>query len=222
MSKKDTEDTKKIYETYGERFVEREDRNLDRQTLSKTIVLMLGDVKGKKILDAGCGVGRELLLLSKAGAEVTGIDITSKMIEFAKTRCAGANIRLYVRDMQKSGFPDKSFDIIISVFSVGYKKDLAALLKEFKRMLKSNGILLIVVVHPIRKMIAYTAHYFKTGKHWEEWENGIKIFNYYRTMEEYINILASQGFAIQEIREPKTKKKNENFYPHYLIIKTGV
>lgn len=221
MSKEDTEDTKRIYGTYGERFVRREEKNLDRIALSDAIIGMLGDIRGKKILDAGCGASRELVLMSDAGAEVSGIDITPEMISLAKKKCVDTDVKLYTRDMQKSGFSDKSFDIVISVFSVGYKKDLAALLKEFKRLLKPQGILLIAVVHPIRKMVAYTADYFRTGKHWEEWDNGIKVFNYYRTMEEYINTLAPQGFAIQEVREPKPRSKDnsENFYPHYLIIK---
>lgn len=221
MDERDIEDVRKIYDMHGEYFVERENKNPDRKNISKIIISMLGDVKGKKILDAGCGASRDASLLAKAGARVTGVDISPKMLELAKKTCAGPDVELYMKDMQKTSFPDKEFDIIISIFSVAYKKNLADLLSEFKRVLKENGKLLISTVHPIRKMMKYTKNYFETGKHWEKWENGMKTFNYYRTVEEYINTLISQGFVLEEIREVKslTKDPKESFYPHYLILK---
>jgi ubiquinone/menaquinone biosynthesis C-methylase UbiE len=220
---KDAEEARKIYNIYGDYFVKMEDRKKERKHLSEIILSMLGNIKGKKILDAGCGAGRECKVLAKKGAKVIGIDVSDRMIALAKERCKKLNVKFFVGDMGKTKFKENYFDMIITIFATMYKKNLKKLFREFKRILKKNGVLLIVVSHPIRKMIKYTKNYFERGKHWEI-HDGIKFFNYYWTMEDYINTLISQGFIITEMREPKLKFENykENFYPHYLILKAKV
>jgi cyclopropane fatty-acyl-phospholipid synthase-like methyltransferase len=52
----------------------------------KLVFDILGDIKGKKILDLGCGVGRYSHLASLSGAKVIGIDISKNAIEIAKTK----------------------------------------------------------------------------------------------------------------------------------------
>lgn len=53
---------------------------------------LIGNVKGKKMLDAGCGHGYYSLLLAKKGPRVTGIDISEKMIELAKKDAVEASV----------------------------------------------------------------------------------------------------------------------------------
>ncbi len=219
MCNKDVEEVKRIYDTYGEYFARLEENNPNRKKLTEILYSMMGDVKGKKILDAGCGIGNDCKMLSEYGAKVVGIDVSQKMTELAKKRCENYNIEFYLKDMEKTEFPNEEFDIIVSAFSILYKENLNDVLKEFKRISKRNGELYIAVSHPIRKMIKYTNNYFETGKHWQS-HGEMRLFNYYRTMEEYVNSLASEGFSIKEIREPKPIKTSDNFFPHYLIIKS--
>jgi SAM-dependent methyltransferase len=49
---------------------------------------LLGDVRGKTILDVGCGEGQDALLLAKLGADVRGIDLSAGAIRVARQRCA--------------------------------------------------------------------------------------------------------------------------------------
>ncbi|MEM5772983.1 MAG: methyltransferase domain-containing protein, partial [Candidatus Aenigmatarchaeota archaeon] len=122
-------------------------------------------------------------------------------------------------DMERTKFKNNSFDIIIAINSVTYKKNLKSVLKEFRRILKKDGEVFIVVPHPVRKMIKYTSNYFESGKHWENYK-GIKWFNYYRTLEEYINTAISCGFKIKGIYEPKPAIRDKFFYyPTFLIMK---
>lgn len=218
MHNKDSEEARKIYDTYGEYFVQIEEYNYNRKQLSKILFSMIKNVKGKKILDAGCGIGKDCKMLAEKGAKVVGIDISQKMIEMAKSKCKNSKIEFYLQDMENTRFRDDEFDVVIAAFSVLYKGDLKGLLKEFRRILKKGGECYLIVSHPIRKMIKYTKNYFDTGKHWENFGK-MKFFNYYRTMEQYINNLISQGFVIKEIREPKPIKSSDNYFPHYLIIK---
>lgn len=219
MYDNDVEEAKKIYDTYGEYFAQLEENNPDRKNLSEILYSMVGDIRGKKILDAGCGVGNDCKMLSENGAKVVGIDISQKMIDLAKERCRDYDVEFYLNDMERTEFPDSEFDIAISAFSILYKENLKGIVREFRRVLKKDGELYIIVPHPIRKMMKYTRNYFDTGKHWESFGK-MKFFNYYRTAEEYVNTLVSQGFVIKEIREPKPVKSSENFFPCYLIIKS--
>ncbi len=219
MFNKDAEEARRIYDIYGEYFVQIEEHNPNRKQLSKILSSMIEDVKGKKILDAGCGAGNDSEILAERGARVVGIDVSHKMIEMARKRCKNFRVDFYIEDMERTRFQDKEFDILIAVFSILYKKNLKKVIEEFKRILKDEGELYLVVSHPISKMIKHTKNYFDTGKHWKFFEK-IKFFNYHRTMEEYINTLTSQGFVIKEIREPKPVTTSENFFPHYLIIKS--
>lgn len=219
MHSKDAEEARRIFNTYGKYYNKLEERNPNRKYIDQILFSMMKDVKGKKILDAGCGSGNYCKILADMGAEVAGIDISPGMIDLAKERCKDYKIDFWVSDIENTRFEDNEFDIVISAFSLLYKKNLRSVLKEFKRLLKKDGEVYIVIPHPIRKMMKYTNDYFETGRHWQN-HGEMSFFNYYRTVEEYINTLTSEGFSIKEIREPKPIKTSDNFFPHYLIIKS--
>jgi ubiquinone/menaquinone biosynthesis C-methylase UbiE len=102
--------------------------------------------KGAKILDAGCGPGRDSLTLKEEGCEVVGIDITPEMIELAKE--SAPKQEFLAKDMRKTGFKDESFDGIWANASVIHlpKQQMPGLLKEFSRILKPSGILFVSVL----------------------------------------------------------------------------
>ncbi|MCM8761235.1 MAG: methyltransferase domain-containing protein, partial [Candidatus Omnitrophica bacterium] len=76
----------------------------------------MGSLIGKKVLDIGCGTGAHLIWLARNGAIVTGIDISDKRIEFAKSIIKDEGLEdrvsLYVRNGERTEFPAESFDII--------------------------------------------------------------------------------------------------------------
>ena len=80
----DAKEARKIYNTYGKFFVEREEKNPDRKRISEIIISMINNSREKKILDAGCGTGKECELLAKRGAKVVGIDVSEFMIKLAE------------------------------------------------------------------------------------------------------------------------------------------
>jgi SAM-dependent methyltransferase len=98
-------------------------------------------VKGKVVLDFGCGDGRYSLLLKKMGAtHVTGLDVSQKMIDLAKKNAAGeTGIDFIVADGLQVPLKQEHVDLIVSNFIVHYFSDSKALFQEFSRMLKTNG-----------------------------------------------------------------------------------
>ena len=92
---------------------------------------LLGNVKGKKILDFGCGTGIYAKLLTKKGAIVKGFDISEEMLKIAKKE--NPKLDLKIGSGYKIPFNEK-FDIILASLVVHYLKDWNKMLREIKRM----------------------------------------------------------------------------------------
>ena len=119
--------------------------------------------KGQKILDLGCGTGALTIRAAQKAAKVKGIDINSQMLEIAQNRAAEANLAQNVELCEMGvaelgGEESESYDIVMSglCFSELTEDELLYTLREAKRILKPEGLLLIAdEVRPksISKMI---------------------------------------------------------------------
>jgi len=102
------------------------------------------DLKGKTVLDIGCGDGRWSEYLHKLGAEkvICGLDISQDMIDLAKQRKKQQDLKrlgLVRADMRSMPIMDNSVDIALSTFSLMYFKNLERIIQEINRVLKKNG-----------------------------------------------------------------------------------
>jgi len=109
--------------------------------LSKFISLL----PGKKVLDVGCGMGRDVAYFMEEGLDVIGIDLSEKMIEEAKKRVKKGKFK--IMDFRKVDFKDKTFDGIWSMAGFVHiaKDEMPKLLKEMNRVLKEEGIIYIAI-----------------------------------------------------------------------------
>lgn len=96
-------------------------------------------LRGKSILDLGCGIGRFNLLIKESGGQVIGVDSCPGMLNknAAKTVCAP------ITDLP---FPDASFDFCLSVWTLQYldEHQLSISAAEIARVLKPNGAIFII------------------------------------------------------------------------------
>ena len=83
---------------------------------AETFSRMAGAVAGRTVLDVGTGTGRLALLMTAAGASVTGIDASDEMLKVARERAAAerADVHFAIGDAHALAFPDRSFDIVVS------------------------------------------------------------------------------------------------------------
>jgi ubiquinone/menaquinone biosynthesis C-methylase UbiE len=105
---------------------------------------LLSKVKGK-VLEVGVGTGKNLPYYPE-GIELTGIDISLKMLERAKQRADTLKIKaeLLLMDIEKMTFPDRYFDTIVSTFVFCSVPDPIQGLREVKRVLKDGGVALFL------------------------------------------------------------------------------
>jgi len=96
---------------------------------------------GDKVLDVACGTGNATIPAAKTGAEVTGLDLTPKLLEEAKVEAssAGVEIEWIEGDAEQLPFEDQSFDAVISVYGAMFAPDHKKAASEIARVLKSGG-----------------------------------------------------------------------------------
>jgi len=115
---------------------------------------LLGDVRGKNVLDLGCGTGENLIPLMRRGAHVVGMDISPELIALAqqRIRTACVDATLSVGSAYETGLPDRSVDVIFCIALI-HHLDISAVRNEMRRILARGGV--IILSEPIRFSAIY-------------------------------------------------------------------
>jgi SAM-dependent methyltransferase len=110
---------------------------------------LLGDVRGKTVLDFGCGAGENIVPLVERGARVIGVDISPDLIALARQRLALARLEatLQVASAYETGLPDASVDVIFCIALI-HHLDIGRVREEMRRILAKDGT--IILKEPIR------------------------------------------------------------------------
>lgn len=181
---------------------------------------LLKDVEGKSILDAACGPGKYAEILLSKNAKVTGFDISSEMIKFAKERNENRG-SFFIHDLSEplTMVKDESFDFVICALALHYIEDWNLTIKEFHRVLKLKGQLIISIEHPFFEYNYYESTlYFKTEPvkcTWKGFGRAVEINSYRRPLHECIMPLTENGFYIDKLIEPKPIKEFEELDPKH-------
>ena len=171
---------------------------------------LLGDVAGRRVLDAGCGSGPIYADLRAAGAIVTGVDASAGMLEQAKLRL-GIDADLAVADLgEPLPFDDNTFDDVVASQALHYLKDWGPTLAEFRRVLKPSGRLIVSEEHPSAtflgdRLSGGSSEYFGVRARTEEWNMGgqsAQLVFWDRPLHAMIDAFAAAGFRITTISEP--------------------
>lgn len=104
---------------------------------------LMGDLKGKKLLDVGTGLGETAVYFALQGAEVTATDISPRMIERAKQLASyhQTQIKGIVCPAEKLDLPDNHVDICYAANVLHHVTDRKSTLQEIHRVLKPNGLI---------------------------------------------------------------------------------
>jgi SAM-dependent methyltransferase len=110
---------------------------------------LLGDVRGKTVLDLGCGTGENLTPLLERGARVIGIDISPDLIALAEQRLRNSGLKATLRadSAYDTGLDSESVDVILCVALV-HHLDIRRVRDEMLRILANGGV--VILKEPIR------------------------------------------------------------------------
>ncbi len=178
---------------------------------------MMPDLRDKRVLDLGCGLGWHCRYAAENGAKcVTGIDISQKMIAAARAKTPSKKIKYLCMPLEDIDFAGDSFDIVISSLALHYIESFSFICALVERLLVSGGYFVFSVEHPV-----FTAHgsqkwycgddgsilhwpvdgYFNEGLRTTGFL-GEEVLKYHRTLTSYLNGLITAGFRIMSVVEP--------------------
>lgn len=187
---------------------------------------MLPDLKGKRIVDLGCGFGWFCRFAIEKGAKsVLGIDISKNMISKAKSFPFSSFITYKVADLEELQLPKRSYDFAYSSLTFHYIKNFKQLIATIYKALTSKSIFVFIMEHPIYtapssqkftsdkegKKIYPLNNYQVEGKRISNWlVNG--VVKQHRKMDTVINTLIDTGFKILHIEEwkPSNEQLKQN------------
>ncbi len=182
------------------------------------ILDLLPPLEGKHVLDAGCGPGFQTRWMVEQGAQVTAVDVSTKMIAIAQKRVGdGATFRQHDLSKPIHFLAEQSQDIVLSSLAVHYIFDLRRLFTEYARILKPNGRFLFSTGNPVlEKEYFKREDYFATELVHDVWkvnEALMEVKYYARPLSAITSALAEAGFWIENIIEPKPTAEAKEKFP---------
>lgn len=192
---------------------------------------MMPVLKGKRVLDLGCGYGEHCKQFVDYGAEkVIGIDISEKMLEVAMVENFDPKIRYINMPMEDIAQIHEQFDVVISSLAFHYVEDFEGVIRNVYNLLDEKGIFIFSQENPLCTC-------YSGGNRWTRDENGKKLHlnladygvegeresqwfvdnvkKYHRTFSTIINTLIESGFTIEKMIEPLPTDELLKKYPDY-------
>ncbi|MBC7836200.1 methyltransferase domain-containing protein [Acetobacteraceae bacterium] len=202
---------------YGE-YLQKGD-TYQESVLLPNILRMLNLQKGECVLDLACGEGYFAREFLKAGAIITGVDISPELIAQAKAHRDG--IEYYTAPATKLIFAkDNAYSTVLCILALQNIADLPAVFKEVRRVLKSGGRFVMVINHPAFRVLKRSSWGFdeKDGVQYRRIDgylSSAKIFvdmhpskqaaphtiSYHRSLQDFIKALRGAGFAVTQLEE---------------------
>ncbi len=181
----------------------------------------LGDLRGKKVLCLAGAGGLQGPLLACAGAEVTVLDLSERMLARDREIAAreGLNIRIEHGNMcDLSRFADRSFDLVLNPPSLFYVPDVMPVFREVYRVLKKGGSFIMIATNPIAYVCDYDESLgcykavnrmpYCSADHADQGD----WIEYGHTMESYIGGQLQCGFVLTGYKESQMEDITELYF----------
>jgi len=160
-------------------------------------LLGLTSLRGKKILDVGCGPGTYGLMLAQCGNEVVGVEISPASVQEANRRAKekGVTFTAQVGDLEKLPFADNTFDVCFCGWVLHHFPDVDASVSELARVLKPGGIISLSEPNEANAVVRFSRFiedlpFIRKWVLREGWDSPNRHIN---THKQYIAALAQYG-----------------------------
>ncbi|MGP3918808.1 methyltransferase domain-containing protein [Nonomuraea sp. 10N515B] len=207
------------YDGFAEAYsAETENSIMNEYWARSSILALVGDVAGRRVLDAGCGSGPLSAALRDRGAVVTGIDSSAGMLARARRRL-GDDAALHVVDVRDPlPFADGAFDDVVASLVLHYLEDWGPTLAEMRRVLRPGGRLIASVNHPFVEHLAQNPRpsYFATTSYTDAWTfNGqsYPMTFWTRPLHAMTDAFTTAGFRLAVISEPQVDPAARELFP---------
>ena len=209
-------------------YLETNKDSYQEKVIAPNLLRILDIKKGMNIADIACGQGFFSRKYKSAGAIVTGVDISSELIEQAKKY--SKDIKYFVSPAHKLSFlEDASFNVVTIILAIQNIKELHETLQEVKRILAPGGRLVLVLNHPAFRIPKRSSWGFdeKEGIQYRRIdgylteathsivmhpgkEKSEETISYHRSLQTFFKTFSKNGFVVSRLEEWLSHKKSES------------
>lgn len=180
---------------------------------------LLGDVRGRAVLEICCGCGESLAWMKEQGAgELWGLDVSASRIAKAEKLLADSDWKgkLFVSPMETDpGIPHRHFDLVFSVYGLGWTANPDKTIKLIGEYLKPGGRLIFSWDNPLMRCVdSVDGRYVLDRSYvdervidYEMRNASLRLYNW--KMSTYLNCLADNGFIIERVVEESSYDPKE-------------
>jgi SAM-dependent methyltransferase len=172
---------------------------------------LLGDVRGKRVLELGCGGAQCSIAFAKQGATAIGVDFSAEQLAFGRRLAEREEVKVELRrgDLADLAFlRADSIDVVFSSYAFGYVEDLGRVFRQVHRVLKVGAPLVFSLPHPAYDLLDDTAtpplvrrSYFDRSPVDYPWR-GIPFTSYHHTFADLYMHLIRASYRVDQILEP--------------------
>lgn len=205
--------------------------DVNREWIIDPVLLsFLGDVRGLRILDAGCGGGYLSRILARRGAHVDGVDLSPKLLgkANAEEEREPLGVRYHRADLAAlSGFEDATFDAAVSNIVLQDVRRYREAIREIHRVLRPGGRFVFSITHPAfeaplpgtwvrepedseriedRRFLKVDRYFDRVAVFWAP--PGLPLVpGFHRPLRDYFEALHDAGFLVSRLEEPTATKE---------------
>jgi SAM-dependent methyltransferase len=177
---------------------------------------LLGEVRGRRVLEIGCGGAQCSRWLRQQGAEAVAMDLSAGQLAQARklARSTRVDVPLAQADAQRLPFADEAFDLACSAYGgIPFVADSAAVMQEVARVLRPGGRWVFSTTHPFRWCfrddpgvggLTVEASYFDRRAYVEQDDGGRATYvEHHRTVGDRVREIVGAGLELLDIVEPE-------------------
>jgi SAM-dependent methyltransferase len=186
---------------------------------------LLGDVRGRRVLELGCGAAACSRWLSRQRADAVAMDLSAGMLRQAGEAAdrSGVRVPLAQADALALPFRDGAFDIVFTAFgAVPFVADSGAVMREVARVLRPGGTWAFSITHPMRWIfwdepgedgLVARSSYFDRRPYVEQDDAGVVSYvEQHRTLGDRVRELVAAGFVLRDLVEPEWPDGHEQIW----------
>ena len=186
---------------------------------------LLGDVRGKRILELGAGAAAGARWLDGQGAQAVALDLSAGMLRHAREaeRRTGVRVPLVQADALALPFANGVFDVVCTAFgAIPFVADSAAAMREVARVLRPGGRWVFSVTHPMRwifwdepdetGLVARNSYFDRTPYVETDDDGNVSYLEQHRTLGDRVRELVAAGFVLTDLIEPEWPAGHEQIW----------
>jgi len=172
------------------------------------------DLTGRKMVEVGCGTGRNTAWLAEHAAEIVALDFSDEMLARARDRVNDPRVRLVQHDARaKWPLADSSADVVVAMLILEHIENLETFFAEAARVLRHRGQLFLCELHPMRQLTGGQAQFSNpTTGHRQ------LVTAFLHDVSEYVNTGLSADFELERLGEWRDAEAPLNSVPRVLSL----